>query len=165
MGSGKTLSMVRQAYMLYKMGKTVYSNFDLQFPHKNFTLKELMDYSKDGTTFYDAVFLIDEAHIFIDSRSSFSAKNKVLSYFITQTRKKDVYLMYTTQHFMQVDKRLRQNTDVFVECHSKKARDGDQYTMNIYHIIRMDGTEDRVFLYRSKDFYSLYDTREVVKPI
>jgi thymidine kinase len=97
MGSGKTLSMVRLAYSLHLKGYTIYSNFKLFFPFEYFTLQDILSYAENSQNFTNTVFLIDEAHIFMDSRRSASARNLALSYFILQTRKQNVWLFFTTQ--------------------------------------------------------------------
>jgi hypothetical protein len=56
---------------------------------------------------HDCLIILDEAYIYLDSRSSASKMNKLFTYFISQTRKRDVDLYICTQHIDQVDKRLR----------------------------------------------------------
>ena len=135
MGSGKTLSMVRNAYRYYKAGYTIYSNINLKFPHKPYTLQELIDYANNNVTLKKSVILIDEAHIFLDSRNSGSKRNRVISYFLLQTRKKGCHLYYTTQRFHQIDKRLRDNSDVLIQCKTKTDKYGQKYTMNDINIM------------------------------
>lgn len=104
-GSGKTLSAVYEAYKYYKYkGYTVYSNIGLKFPHIKLNRKTLDALIKEKKGLQDAVLLMDEVHISVDSRSSMSKRNKAISYFVLQTRKRNVRLLYTTQHLHQVDK-------------------------------------------------------------
>jgi len=80
------------------------------------SLKQIIEWVKGDVQLRKAVLILDEVHVYIDSRSGMSKKNVILSYFVLQTRKRDVRLLYTTQFIDQVDKRLRQPTEVFVQC-------------------------------------------------
>lgn len=164
MGGGKTLSMVRRAYIKYKRGYTIYSNITLNFPHQEYTLDDILHYSEMGKTFYKAIFLLDEAHIFVDSRMSASKRNRILSYFILQTRKADIQLLYTTQNLFQVDVRLRNMSDAVVECYKKPYKDG-YVIMNRWNIIRMEGIIQHVQIFKANPIYPLYNTYEIVKNI
>lgn len=165
MGSGKTLSMVRIAYILYKKyNYDVYSNIVLNFPFKLLTLDDIIEYSNNDKSFNNSVFLIDEAHIFIDSRSSGSRRNLIISYFILQTRKKNVWLLYTTQYLHQVDKRLRGSTNVFTECYFKSVND-KSFVLNVYNIVASFKTITKYNTFNAIPFYDLYNTYEVVRPL
>lgn len=164
MGSGKTLSMVRHAYKKYRKGFTIYSNIKLNFPYKEYDLQMIMDYAQNGKTFYKAIFLLDEAHIFLDSRMSASKRNRILTYFILQTRKADIELCYTTQNFMQVDIRLRNQTDDIIECYKKPYKD-KLMILNRHNIIRMEGILQHIYFFEANNIYPLYNTLEIVKNI
>lgn len=169
MGSGKTLSMVRIAYSLYMKGYTIYSNFHLNFPFEYFTLRDILQYAENSQNFTNTVFLIDEAHIFMDSRRSGSAKNLALSYFTLQTRKQNVWLFFTTQYYHQVEKRLRASTNAFVECSFKSFTDNyriqQNVCLNIWNIIKSNKITVKKFVFNANPFFPLYDTNEVVRPI
>jgi len=167
MGGGKSLSMVKQAKQYYDQGYNIYSNIKLNFPYETYNLTDILQYAESEGTFYKAVFLIDEAHIYLDSRMSASKRNIVMSYFITQTRKKDVKLLYTTQSLMQVDKRLRERSDMLIYCFTKiidKKKD-IRVTLNYIVIKKMKGNIIKKDYFISNDYYNLYDTYEVVKGI
>jgi len=74
---------------------------------------------ENNSVLYDTTVVLDEAYLFADSRMSQSGFNKLLSYFVLQTRKRDVDLYLTTQQFENIDRRLRQNTDIRVLCFPK----------------------------------------------
>jgi len=167
MGGGKTLSMVRQAYNYHLQGFKIFSNIKLNFPYEEFTGNDLLEYATNNTKFKRAIFLVDEAHIFLDSRRSASKNNLAISYFILQTRKKDVKLLYTTQNKQQVDIRLRQQTDIVVLCYTRlldKARE-IRVTLNLYQIKMMEGVKELSEKFISNDYYDLYDTYEVINPL
>lgn len=164
MGSGKTLSMVKEAYSLYNKGFTIYSNIKLNFPHKDYDSSLLEGYATDNKSFYKAVFLLDEAHIFMDSRASLSRRNKVLTAFLTQTRKKDVILIFTTQFIHQIDKRLRHVCDAIIECYGKQFK-GEHYVLNRINVFKIEGVLTYNSIFKAKPYYELYDSYEVVKPL
>ena len=166
MGSGKTLSMVKYAYEYYQKGYKIYSNIKLNFPYTEYSFQDLIDYANDDKTFYNSVILCDEMHITLDSRNSGSKRNRVITYFLLQTRKKDVKLFYTTQCFHQVDKRLRSNTDYVIMNNTRKTIKGTTYTMNlIVQTTELGRQLKKTVIYRSQPYYKLYNTYEVVKMV
>jgi Zonular occludens toxin (Zot) len=149
--------MTGRTYNRYRRGFSVMSNYGLKFPHDKLDAKRLVHM---GTDLQNCVMALDEIHVLIDSRSSMSERNKMLSYFILQTRKRNVVLFYTTQDRSQVDVRLRRNTDYFVYC---KRVGKNEFLYSIH-----DGLTDRRIgrlLYTKKHseaVYSLYDTTETI---
>lgn len=164
MGSGKTLSMVRRAYQKFRKGYTIYSNIELNFPHNSYTIDDIIAYADSGKRFYKSIWLLDEAHIFMDSRNSASKKSKLLSYWILQTRKADIELLFTTQNFFQIDIRLRNMCDDIVECYKKAYKD-EFIILNRHNIIRMEGIMNHIIYFKAKPIYPLYDTLEIVRNI
>lgn len=154
-GAGKTLAMTRCAHYLARRRKVnVMANYGIMLPHQKLDAARLVDMGED---LQRCLMLIDEAHVLIDSRNSGKARNKMVSYFITQTRKRDVVLCYTTQHVMQVDIRLRRATDYFVFCrrvgrHRFRYRVVDALNGKHLGTVFMDGRKS----------YALYDTYEAV---
>lgn len=118
-GSGKTLSAVGYAYDCYNQGRTVYSNIGLKFPHKRLTRKEVQNIMKQNQL-QDCVFLIDEIHTITDARRSMTKRNVNWSYFFTQSRKRGVDIIATTQREEQVDLRYRLNCDYFMDCEKRQ---------------------------------------------
>lgn len=160
MGSGKTLSLVSEIYKYYKLGYKIYSNVAFSFPHEKLTLADLIEYNQNDYTLKDCVVVIDEAHIFLDSRTSYAKRNLVISYFLTQTRKKSVKLFYTTQKIHQIDKRLRENTDIIIECSSFKIKDRLYIVQT--KIFTYDYRIVKKLLY-ANPYFSLYDTNQVIR--
>lgn len=157
MGSGKTLSMTKFVYDYYKRGCSIYANYGLKIPYEQVDYEKIKNLSED---FQNSVLCLDEIHVFIDSRASASDINKRVSYFITQSRKRNLVLMYTTQKFNQVEKRLRENTDYMVEC-SKTVKNGKMYIR--CNMTDTDG-KSKKFTIDAADIFKLYDTHEVVNP-
>lgn len=166
MGSGKTLSLVKEAYALYRKGYTIFSNINLSFPHEEYNIQDLLAYAENQKTFYKSVFILDEAHIFLDARTSISKINRALSYWLLMSRKADIILLYTTQQFRNVDIRLRKNTDIIVECKRKEIKNkGIMFIMNYIMIIELDGIREYKIAFIPTPYFKLYNTNEIVKNI
>lgn len=163
-GQGKTCSMVAYAYTMYRKGYDIYANIKLNFPHRHLTIQDIFDYYENETAFVKAVFLIDEIHMMIDSRQAMTRRSLIISYFILQTRKKSILLLWTSQHYHQVEKRLRASTDAFVECYHKK-RGANDYILNVFNIVKTNKIMTKKIVFNPKPVYKLYNTLEIVKPI
>ena len=92
-GSGKTLLLTAIAYNDFILEKRViYSNYKLNFKHIWLNINEINNLfssnmsfrDKDGSISHKVSFLVDEMHIFLDSRGSGSSlKNKLITYLFT----------------------------------------------------------------------------------
>lgn len=127
-GSGKTLSLVTLALIDIKKKEKVYSNIKLMRLDKADNKKvvyltrklienifELIKTKKFKMA--NSLVLLQEVHNYLDSRNSMSVKNRTMSYWILQSRhtgRGSCDILYDTQDFCQVDKRLRSNTDYFM---------------------------------------------------
>lgn len=164
MGSGKSLSMVRQAYHYYKQGYTILSNMKLNFPHTVINSEMIRKFASNRENLYNTVILIDEIHIFIDSRRSSSSKNLMASYFITQTRKQKVKLLGTSQHRHQLDRRLRDNVSIYIDCEKIELpmmyKDGNPTLLVINHVNTPKRYEKMTFI--GNPYFKLYDTEEII---
>src|SRR5690606_23431888 len=107
-GSGKTILAVYFAFKLKKKGYRIMSNVPITFPDG--TKSEPVDV-RNLDKLDHCVIILDEAHIFLDSRRSASKGNLTTSYFILQTRKRGIIFIYTAQLGSSVDKRLRNVQD------------------------------------------------------
>lgn len=163
-GQGKTCSMVAYAYAMHKKGYEIYANFRLNFPFRYLTLADILRYYEEETAFKNTIFLIDEIHMLIDSRTAMTRRNMIISYFILQTRKKGVILMWTSQHYHQVEKRLRASTDAFVECYHK-SKSGQSFVLNIFNIVKTNRIITKKIMFNPVPIYDLYNTYEIIKPI
>lgn len=113
---GKTLAMTYFAKKYYLDGYDIYANYNLSFKHTKLTGEILSKYTKNKIQFNKAVFLIDEIYLFMDSRNFGKKLNKLFSYFVLQTSKRDVHLLGTAQYFNTVEKRFRENANFKVFC-------------------------------------------------
>lgn len=165
-GRGKTLSLVREAYEHYNKGYNIYSNIKLNDKKfKQWTMidgKMLLAWVNGDKQFKKAFFILDEVHVYLDSRMGMSKRSIIISYFILQTRKRNVRLGYTTQFFNQVDKRLRNPTEVFVDCHNFKGEDGKIRNRNLVTFLESGRMVYQIF--EAEKYFEYYDTDEIVNP-
>lgn len=151
--------MVLEAYRYHMLGLTVFSNISLSFPHEQYDAKMIEQFASDKNPLNHSVVLIDEAHVLLDSRSSFTKRNKIISYFILQTRKRDVHVLYTTQSFHQIEKRLRDQSDMIIECRFSKTSNTVLQTITdtaTFKVVKRVIDIEPVF--------KLYDTNAIVNP-
>lgn len=172
LGAGKTLGAVKECFALYRRGFTIYSNIGLKFPYVPLTKQVFEDLIHDKAGLQNAVILLDEIHIWIDSRSSMKKKNKIITYFLLQTRKRNVRLFCTTQDISQVDVRLRRSANLIVESFNPAnalslVKTPNQPVLLVqfgYKGLRMYllGRFFRKAKIYANPYYALYDTNEIV---
>ena len=153
--SGKTLSLTYLAFRNYLNGVKIYANYHLNFPFTYVTTIEQIDEMKEG------FFAGDELWLWIDSRASQSRKNKIISSILLKSRKRNVNFSYTTQSFMQVDKRIRNVTD-FV---ATPMLSPDERWCRIMFFSYPSYSKARIVKFRTAPVFELYDTREEIAPL
>jgi len=158
MGSGKTILASMFAYDYFTKGSEVYANYGLTFKHKPLRMQDITNCDFD---FSNALLVIDEIHLFMDSRQSGTKKNRIISYFITQSRKRNIVLIYTTQQSHQIDKRLRSNTDYFIKCENLSPKDAKKDIFIKWTINDMEGHK-KVFIMKADPYFELYDTHQMI---
>lgn len=87
-------------------GKNIVTTFDTDY-----FVAHVLDHEME-----DCILLLDEAYLYIDSRSGQSKMNKLFSYFVAQTRKRGVEMYVCVQHIDLIDKRLRRAVDERGTC-------------------------------------------------
>lgn len=130
LGDGKTFgASVLSHYFKARARKAgvkvdLYSNFGL------YGSKELRDY-KD---FYNvarsmnSIAVLDEAHINLDSRMFSRGSNIYMTQFFFYLRKLRCSLFMTSPHIRNLDSRVRQLTNILVDCHKR----GGGFSYDIY---------------------------------
>lgn len=163
-GSGKTLSMVKDAYIEYKRGRRVITNMEDVSFGEHLSNDEIKKLTKESDL-YDAVLLIDEAQIFFDSRRSMKKENLNFSYFVLQTRKRNIDIYFTTQFSNTIDRRIRDNIDYVAYPHYIS----DYYVCEVEYIDNtsledpylIEPKKSKVF-FNALQVFSLYDTNETI---
>jgi hypothetical protein len=154
MGSGKTLLMSLFGFFFSEI-VPVYANYSTIFAHPLKSLKQLFSIEK-------GVVLIDEIHLQIDSRSWYGKKQIQFTHWLNQTRKKNLLLIYTSQHFKQVDVRLRRATDLLIQAVSFR---------NFFKYIFIEPNTGIILKVlkankeKMKEFYNIYNTFEFIHPL
>lgn len=173
-GSGKTISMIKYAYEEYLKGRIIYTNIWLDFPKTkghgkivDLDMQFFIDYAKSDFNIQNALVLIDEIHIYFDSRNPMTKRNKIFSKFITQSRKRSVTLVYTTQDENpltfrmsgQVDLRVRKLTDRVVLCKLIKVGKKEFIHQEFHSINGTLLTKEIVY---ANPYFHLYDTNQII---
>ena len=166
LGSGKTAKMSGYLHCDFERGFRVLSNYGLNFKHEKLDVLSLLDKKVE---LRDVSIGIDEITVFMDCRTSISRMNRMLSYFILQSRKRNVVLYYTTQSFSMVDKRLIKYTDIQIRCEklfnpNSGLELDDVRRFTVFDFRDPNNVRVHSFLEDISKFYGLYDTNEIIEP-
>ena len=164
-GSGKTLTMIKDAWQLYNSGYEIYSNINIGFDHTFIDGMDAIQIDKNSDL-KDCVLLIDELQVLFDSRKSMKKENVNFSNFLQQIRKRNIILLCTTQFAGTVDLRLRQHVDIIA-----RPRYLEKY--RVCEVLYLDATayEDtsatmesmtRLVVYDPEPIFKMYNTLEMV---
>jgi len=158
LGSGKTLLMTRYLVKEFWAGRSVVANYGLR--GVDFNVLNMSDLLNKEVDLQDVSVGIDEFTVFADCRTSMS--NKLITYFILQTRKRNVCLYYTTQDFGMLDKRILRHTHLFIT-----ADKVDDDNFRLYTVI---DARDRIarpseFVLRITPWFRFFDTNEIIMPL
>ena len=164
-GSGKTLAMVLFGYLFYLDSKKILANLKLTYKHEIVDVKDIVELSPN---LINSVILLDEIHMIADSRVSGAFQNRAMSYFVLQSRHRSCHVLYTTQFGGQVDKRIRENTDIKVICENLHiGSDGDGFE-DVFRIVVQD---KRTYPYSiseltiyGKPIWDMYNTDYIINP-
>lgn len=160
-GSGKTLTMVKDAIQLYNKGWTIYSNFSIGIPYKKISNDDIISIA-DNKSINDCVLLIDEIQTIIDSRRSMKKGNLNFSYFIQQIRKRGIILLCTTQFTKTTDLRLREHVDIVVTPKIDLKYPVVEATYwDVTSVEELGYIESRTIIYNPELIWNLYDTNEI----
>jgi hypothetical protein len=182
MRSGKTLMMTILLLDEYLSKKEVLSNYHLNFPHQIIDVNEMDKSIRDRKTDYfeNKAIGIDEIHVFMDSRGSGQKRNKMLSYFLTQSGKLDTTIYWTSQFMRQVDVRLRLNTQILYKVKRYVLKRGvkvllrqddkrHDFYIDAEKYVLMEGANGLFFGYKKtitiknpSNYFKWYDTKQRV---
>ena len=157
-GDGKTLTMTVLADKYAKAGMNIYANYHLfGIPYQHIEFNDIVDYPE---YFSNGVIFIDEAHVGTDAYAFFSKRVKEITKFTTQTRKRHLIFIYSTQVLTQVAKRLRDLTDYIVYCQELNVK-------GIIAISIHDRDPDDSFIQSKivdgRAYFDKYDTDEIIE--
>lgn len=157
-GSGRTLGAVIQIVKELKSGKYdgVLSTLKLNdLPSEPLTLEALFT---EGKIPCNKIIFIDNADItWLDSRASMSKVNKLMSYFMYQSRKGNNKVIFTAIDPRNIDIRIRNQT-VFLRCSYEKNR-SPRFTLGRIH--RNGDVTVYRHIRREKKYFKYFDTLEI----
>jgi len=178
-GDGKTLLGTYLTHILHDKGLKVLSNYKFnKISYTKATIERLFMHILKDKKILNTVVILDEIQTLVDSRRFSSDINLLISYFALQTRKTNVYLIGTTQHFDMIEKRMRDNCDIMIECESFEIVNGKWIKLIEGQAKNQDNVIIRGTIYKkfnkvfskvntinikAKYVYDLYDTTQVIK--
>jgi len=157
LGSGKTLLLTRYAHKEKAKEKKIFANYNLNFEHTKIDLVSLLEAKPE---LENSGLFMDEIYIYMDSRLSMGKRNRMLSYFVFQTRKLGVTLYFTSQHIGQVDVRLRNMIDILCIC--KQTIKKDWFKIDMVDYRNFPDVKQNTFIYNGSVYYPMYNTKELV---
>lgn len=167
LGTGKTVYMTRLLYLDSKKGFPVMSNYKLMnVKHEMLDVSNVLEMNESNVQLKNMSIGIDEITVFMDCRRAMS--NLMISYFILQSRKRNVNIYYTTQSFDMVDNRLIDHTDFQVMCSKIYNKNGseikDYRRYCIFDMRNLRDIHESIFNLKISSYYKYYDTNEVILP-
>jgi len=153
---GKTLLQVVLGYIAKEyLGMDVLANFEVSFA-KYINPIELLKFELEN-----CVLLLDEAYTLIDSRLNTYA-NRLQSYFMFQSGKRDVDIIFTAQLLGSIDDRVRELMELKILAEKMKSEQRFRYTVFVgqYPI-------STFFLsfQNAEQFYPMYKTKVPIYPM
>ena len=166
-GSGKTALLANIAEIDYNNGKTIISNFHLDFPHIRMTFEELIEFPDN---LVNATVVFDEFQVGAGARNALRNDNKAINKFITQLRKRNIILYLSTQNFKFLDIDVRTQTDYILTTEQVDKSNKEDHRFSVVIVDRADMSDSRwgsvvnTFIWDATDLFNrnVYDTNEII---
>lgn len=110
-GHGKTTLLTIIGEDDCNKGKKIITNYEVSFPHTEMAFEDIVLLPD---SLQDCTLLLDELQVGASARTALKKDNQNINKFITQLRKRNIVLYYTTQIFKLVDKDIREQTDYII---------------------------------------------------
>ena len=169
-GSGKTAFITKLLVDNYSNDKKVYSNYTLfGIDYEKITFNDrrnknaidILDVIKDNPNYFNnSIMLLDEIHLYFDSRDFMKNNNRIIQNFFSQLRKRNILLLATTQYILHLDIRIRRQALAVFQM--ANLRDGI-FRVDVHEI---DGYFTRFLrseLVNLNDYFNYYDTNELIE--
>ena len=151
LGTGKTLTLTYMAEAKFRRkGIKVFANYGYKNRHKFIKKPDMLDTIKNGCV------ALDEVWLWMDSRNFATKGNKVIGKILLKSRRRGLDIMYTAQSFDQVEKRLRNVTDILIYPELSPKM---QYCYAKAYA-RFSGAMLYTIKFKCKPVFKLYDHRE-----
>jgi hypothetical protein len=158
LGSGKTLFATIIACHT-PSSTNIFANYELRLP--NYTPLEpelLMQKDTHG------LIIIDEAYVWLESRTSGNKANRYLSYILYQSRKKGFNFILTAQNISSVDRRYREQADIIVLCNNNAKKQRFEYFIYKKQFLSYLKAIRYLSYANAEKYYKYYDTAQLVMP-
>lgn len=176
-GSGKTSFAVSKLVEAARQGREIFANFRLKFPPMYPTrYLDMEAFAEEMVTLRKVAVCIDEAQIYFDCRMSGSKRNRLFSYVMLQSRKREVDFLLTSQQERNVDIRIRRNLDYRYDCTALVAVPGrpgryrvatveqiEAKAIDRIQVVETNYAQNRVrrILFDPTPYFALYDSDEL----
>ena len=169
-GSGKTAFITKLLVDNYNSTRKVYSNYSLfgidyeKITFDNKRNKNAIDIlkviSENPNYFNNSIMLLDEIHIYFDSRDFMKQNNRIIQNFFSQLRKRNILLLATTQYILHLDIRIRRQALAVFQMTNLK--DGI-FRVEVHEIDGYYTNFIRTELVNLNDYFKYYDTNELIE--
>lgn len=166
--TGKTLHMTVMAYGDYAKGYSIFSNYQLNFPHKRLSVNQMLQIPFDDVERNPKTLCIQEADKVFDSRRSMRNENVLLSSLTGQSGKRNLNIYYDTQFWNRIDMSLRDVTEfvcvssVFVDNKNNNPVCFEYTMIDMYD---MSEKKYRIPAVIMQPYYNMYDSYQTTKPL
>ena len=169
-GSGKTAFITKLLVDNYSIDRKVYSNYSLfgidyqkiTFDNKkNKNAIDILNVISDNPNYFNnSIMLLDEIHIYFDSRDFMKQNNRIIQNFFSQLRKRNILLLATTQYILHLDIRIRRQALAVFQMTCLK--DGI-FRVDVHEIDGYYTSFIRTELVNLNDYFKYYDTNELIE--
>jgi len=169
-GSGKTAFITKLLVDNYSSDRKVYSNYSLfgidyeKITFDNKRNKNAIDIlkviSENPDYFNNSIMLLDEIHVYFDSRDFMKQNNRIIQNFFSQLRKRNILLLATTQYILHLDIRIRRQALAVFQMTNLK--DGI-FRVEVHEIDGYYTNFIRTELVNLSDYFKYYDTNELIE--
>lgn len=114
---------------------------------------------EDENYFDNSIMLLDEIHIYFDSRDFMANNKRQVQTFFSQLRKRNILLLATTQYILNLDVRIRRQCKMVFEMSQVKEH---IFKSRFYSIDGYYTEYIREELFNLSEYYKYYDTLEII---
>ncbi len=166
LGEGKTFGMSVLAWYFVTRARRagikadIYANFKLKGAKPLTSYRDFYNVARSEAS----ICLLDEAHVNLDSRLFHRGANIYMTQFFFYLRKLSASLFMTTPHIRNLDSRMRQLTNILVDCH--RVTGGFLYDIYDYQAAKL---LRRKFLpmYVAQQIFAtgMYDSHAIIRAV